>query len=231
MAVYDHEEQEQLEELKAWWRTHGNTVLNVLLVAAVIACGNFGWKWWKNKQANEASALYGQLQMAASQHDTKQTRDLSGALVDKYSGTAYASLGALISAKVQADGGDAKNAKAQLTWVAEKGADQGLRDLARLRLAGLLLDDKEYDQALAQLSADPLPSYGARYGELKGDIYVAQGKKNEARTAYQAAIERVDQALKAGGADAENPGTPIEQREAAYRELLKAKLDAQGSAS
>src|SRR5690606_22137219 len=139
MAVYDHEEQEQLEALKAWWRDHGNKVINLALAAALVAASVSGWKWWQDKQAGEASAVYGQLQAAAEKHDAKVTRDMAVNLAEHYSGTVYAGMGALLTAKIQAEAGDLKNAKAQLAWAADKASDPSLRDLARLRLAGLLL--------------------------------------------------------------------------------------------
>lgn len=220
MAVYDHEEQEQLEALKAWWHEHGNKVLNVVLLLAAIGAGVYGWRWWQNSQAASAGVLYGQLQSAAEKHDTKVVREASLALAEKYSGTSYAGMGALVAAKVQADAGDAKNARAQLAWAAENASDAGLRDLARLRLAGLLLDDKQYDEALKQLAQAPAESFAVRYAELKGDVYVAQGKKEEARSAYQSALNKLD--------SKSNLESPSSQREAMYRELMQIKLESVG---
>ena len=220
MAVYDHDEQEQLDALKAWWRDHGNKVINFALAAALVAAAVSGWKWWQDKQAGEAGALYGQLQAAAEKHDVKAVRDAAVALVDNYSGTVYAGMGALLSAKLQAEEGDLKNARAQLAWAAEKSGDASLRDLARLRLAGLMLDDKAYDEALTELNKEPEPGFAARYAELKGDVYAAQGKKDEARTAYSAALAKLDGK---GGVE-----SPASQREAMYRELMQIKLESVG---
>jgi len=220
MAVYDHDEQEQLDALKAWWRDHGNKVINFALAAAVVAAAASGWKWWQDKQAGEAGALYGQLQAAAEKHDVKAVRDAAVALVDNYSGTVYAGMGALLSAKLQADEGDLKNARAQLSWAAEKAGDASLRDLARLRLAGLMLDEKAYEEALQELNKEPEPGFAARYAELKGDVYAAQGKKDEARTAYSAALAKLDGK---GGVE-----SPASQREAMYRELMQIKLESVG---
>lgn len=220
MAVYDHDEQEQLDALKAWWRDHGNKVINFALAAAVVAAAVSGWKWWQDKQAGEAGALYGQLQAAAEKHDVKVVRDAAVALVDNYSGTVYAGMGALLAAKLQAEDGDTKNARAQLAWAAEKSSDASLRDLARLRLAGLMLDDKAYDEALQELNKEPEPGFVARYAELKGDVYAAQGKKDEARTAYADALAKLD-----GKAGVESPAS---QREALYRELMQIKLESVG---
>jgi predicted negative regulator of RcsB-dependent stress response len=218
MAVYDLEEQEQLDELKTWWKQYGNLVTTILLVVALAAAGWMGWKRWQMSQASEASAIYVATQQAASRGDAKRVRELAGELIDKYAGTTYASLGALLSAKVQAELGDAKNAKPQLVWAAANGSED-LRDLARLRLAALLLDEKAYDEALKQLAAEPLPPFVSRFNDLKGDIYVAQGKPAEAKAAYEAALAKLDE-LKKNGTEAEARG---------YRDALTAKRDAVGA--
>jgi predicted negative regulator of RcsB-dependent stress response len=220
MAVYDHEEQEQLDAIKAWWRDHGNKVINFALAAAVVAAAVSGWKWWQDKQAGEASTLYGQLQTAAEKQDVAAVSNAAVGLVENYSGTVYAGMGVLLAAKVQTEAGDIKNAKAQLAWAADKASDASLRDLARLRLAGLLLDDKAYDEALQQLNKAPEPGFAVRYAELKGDVYAVQGRQDEARAAYTAALDHLDGK---GGVE-----TPASQREAMYRELIQLKLDSVG---
>lgn len=220
MAAYDLEEQEQLDELKTWWKIYGNLVTAVIVAAAVGVLGWQGWNWWQRNQAVTASTLYAGLEQAAAQQDVKRAREFAGELIDKYAGTAYAGMGALLSAKVQADGGDLKTAKAQLTWAAENGNDPALRDLARLRLAAVLLDEKAYDEALKQLAAEPAAPFAARYAELRGDVLAEQGKRAEARAAYEAALAKADAAMKVSG------GETAARRP--YREMLQAKLDLVG---
>lgn len=220
MATYDLEEQEQLDELKTWWKMHGNLVTAVVVVAAIGAVGWQGWNWWQRNQAAQASALYAGVQGAAAQMDAKRARELTGELIDKYSGTAYAGLAALLSAKVQSEGGDAKSAQAQLAWAVDNAKDASVRDLARLRLAALQFDDKAYDEALKRLAADPAPALMPRFNELRGDILAVQGKVAEARTAYQAALTAADVVGKSGGSEA--------RARTAYREMLQAKLDTLG---
>lgn len=173
MATYDLEEQEQIDELKTWWKMHGNLVTSVVVAGALTVTVWQGWNWWQRNQAAQASVLYGAVQMATVQQDAKRVRELTGELIDKYSGTAYAGLAALLSAKAQADGGDAKSAQAQLAWAADNAKDEGVRDLARLRLAALLLDDKAYEEAMKRLAAEPAPSLSARFNELRGDVLAA----------------------------------------------------------
>lgn len=156
------------------------------------------------------------LQKAASEKNAQKAREAAGTLLEKYNGTAYADMAALLSAKVQADAGDLKNARVPLAWAATKANDPALRELARLRLATVLFDDKAYDEALAQLQAPTDESLVARFADLKGDILLAQGKREEAKAAYKAVVADLEKATKG--------------ESAALREIAQAKLDAVGGA-
>jgi predicted negative regulator of RcsB-dependent stress response len=229
MAVYDLEEQEQLDELKTWWKQYGNLVTTIVLALALAALAWQGWNWWQRKQSAEASALYMDTQRAAAQGDAKRARELAGELIDKYSGTAYAGMAVMLAGKTQAAAGDLKSARAQLEWAAGNAKDEALRDLARLRLAAVLLDEKAYDEAQKQLATEPAAALAPRFNELKGDVLVAQGKVAEARAAYEAALARL--AAKVGAADGSSPGQggAAAAQTAPYRDVLQAKLDALGS--
>jgi predicted negative regulator of RcsB-dependent stress response len=220
MATYDLEEQEQISELKTWWKMYGNMVTAVLLAVSAGVVGWQGWNWYQRTQAAEASVIYAAVQKGAMERDAKRVREAAGELTEKYPGTAYAAMAALTSARMQFDAGDLKTARAQLQWVTDKARDRDLRDLGRLRLAHVLFDDKALDEALKLLGEEPVPAFAARFGELKGDILAAQGKKAEAKTAYQAALARQDAAEKAAGGQG--------GRESQYRDLLQVKLDSLG---
>lgn len=220
MATYDLEEQEQLEELKTWWKLHGTAVTAVIAALAIALVSWQGWQWWQRSQATQASQLFGGLQQALVQQDVKRVRLLAGELIDKYSGTAYAGMAAMLSGKVLAESGDLKSAQAQFSWAAEKANDPGLRDLARLRQAIVLVEDKQLDEALKLLAVSPAPTFIARYQEVRGDILVAQGKTAEARQAYETALKALADAKK--GED---------QSSAPYREILQVKRDSVGAAS
>ena len=210
MSAYDLEEQEQLAELKAWWKEHGGTViLGATLALAAFGAWN-GWTWYQRSQAAQAAALYDTLQKAARASDLKATRDTAGAILENFPRTAYAPLAALVSAKVQFQAGDLKTARAQLEWVVEHARNDQIRSIATLRLASVLLDDKEPDAALKVLEAKPHPGFEALYAMQRGDILASQSKRSEARAAYQAALEKAQ------------PG--------AVRETLRLKLDALGDA-
>ncbi|MBI2306187.1 MAG: tetratricopeptide repeat protein [Rhodocyclales bacterium] len=226
MAAYDLEEQEQLAEIKAWWKQYGNLVTGIVTAAAVGVLAWQGWNWYQRNQAAQASAVYSVLQRAALEKDTQKTKAAAGELVEKFGGTAYAPLGALTAAKALYEAGDAKSAKAQLAWVAENGKDE-LRDLGRLRLAAVLLDEQAYDEALKVLGTSHSAGFDTRYAELRGDVLFAQGKKAEAAAAYRAALTALENAAKDGKAR-----STLQAREAnaPYREMLQQKLDSLGDA-
>ena len=184
----DLEEQEQVEELKAWWKQHGGMIAAVVVAAAVGFAGWQGWRWYQGNQAAHASALYETLTKAVQANDAKALRDAAGTLVESYPRTLYASLGALVAARYYFDRNDPKNAKAQLAWVIEHAWSQDFKDLARLRLAAVQLDEKAYDEALKVLAAKPEPPFEWMFDDLRGDVLAAQGKGADARAAYQSAI-------------------------------------------
>lgn len=219
MATYDLEEQEQLEELKTWWKMHGTIVTAVVTAAAIAVVGWQGWQFWQGRQAAQAAQIYMGMQQALGQQDVKRVRLLAGELIGNFPSTAYAGMGAMLSGKVLLETGDLKSAQAQFGWAAENAKDPALRDLARLRQAIALADDKSYDEALKLLAATPAPNFQARYQEVRGDIFAAQGKPAEARAAYEEALKQHDAAQKAA-----------ELQPGPYREILKAKRDAGGAA-
>ncbi|MBS1131829.1 MAG: putative transrane protein [Proteobacteria bacterium] len=212
MAHYDLEEQEQIDTLKTWWKMYGNLVTNVIVALSLVVIGWQGWNWYQGSQATKASAIYGVLEQAAAVGDAQKVKAAAGELAEKFGGTNYAALGAMLAAKQSFEAGDLKTAKTQLSWVAENGKDE-VKDLARLRLVAVQLDEKAYDEAMKQLDAVHAPVFDARFLELKGDVLSAQEKKAEARTAYKAALEKMTG--KQGGG----------------RELLQQKLDGLGEAA
>jgi predicted negative regulator of RcsB-dependent stress response len=185
----------------------------VILAGSLAVIGWQGWNWYQRSQSAQASAIYGVLEQAVVARDAQRVKAAAGELTEKFGGTSYAALGALIAARQSFEAGDLKTAKAQLSWAADKGKDE-IKDLARLRLASVLLDEKAYDEALKQLESAHAAAFAARFLELKGDVLAAQGKKSEARSAYKAALDK-SEILASRGA-------------AAGRQLLQQKLDSLG---
>jgi predicted negative regulator of RcsB-dependent stress response len=192
MSTYDLEEQEQLAALKAWWKEHGGGVaLAAILVAGAVAAWN-GWTWYQRSQAAQAAVLYDTLQKAARANDLKATQETAGSILENYPRSAYAQLAALVSAKVQFQAGDLKTARAQLQWVIEHAKSDEIRSIAALRLASVLLDDKDPEAALRALEGKPHPGFESLYAAQRGDILMAQSKRAEARAAYKAALEKAE---------------------------------------
>jgi predicted negative regulator of RcsB-dependent stress response len=190
MSTYDLEEQEQLESLKSWWKENGNLVLTVITVAlAALAAWN-AWNWYRDRQALQAASLYEVLEKAARANDVKAAREVSESLLEKYSGTSYGALGALVGAKLNYQAGDVKTARAQLQWVIDNARSDELKAVARLRLAHVLLDENAPDDALKLVASSPPKGFEALFEALRGDIYLVQKKTAEARTAYRSALEK-----------------------------------------
>ena len=186
----DLEEQEQVAELKAWWNQWGTLITSLVLAAAVAFAGFQGWRWYEREQSGRAAQLYENLAKAAQANDAKAVRDSGGTLVESYPRTAYASMGALLSARYYFDKADLKNAKLQLQWVIDRAPSDDFRDLARLRLGAILLDEKAYDEALKAAEAKHGAAYDAQFLALKADVLVAKGQPGEAKAVYKEALEK-----------------------------------------
>jgi predicted negative regulator of RcsB-dependent stress response len=211
MAALDLQEQEQLEALKAWWKDNRNLVIGALLVVVVTVGGWRGWQHYQQQQAEDAATLYRQLFEQLVSNDAKRVNDAATAVTDKFASTAYAARAELLAAQVNEHGKDIVRTKAQLQWVIDNAAETTLKDVARLRLAAILLDEKDYADALKQLEAKHPSSFDGLYADLRGDVLSAQGKTDEARSSYKLAYEKID-------------------AQSMYRNLIQMKLDALGVA-
>ena len=207
--AYDLEEQEQLAAIKAWWAQHGNLVILAVTAALLTVAAFQGWRYYRHTQARAALALYEQLERAQRGGENKKVIDIAAQIEGRYASTPYAVMAALLSARAAAQSGDLAGAKSQLKWVMDHARDDEIRDLARLRLAGVLLDEKNFAEALALVDSKVGESLAGLYAELKGDILSAQGRTAEARTSYQFALDK-----------SESGST--------YRATLQLKMDALG---
>lgn len=191
--AYDLEEQEKVDALKAWWKENGTTVLLAVAVFAAAVAGMQAWRHYQKTQQQQAALVYEAVQNGVQSRDIKRTRDAAGQLMEKYASTPYATRAALLVAGANYQAGDAKSAKAQFQWVIDHAKEAGARDIARLRLAGVLLDEKNYADAMKALEVQPGQSFVSLFADLKGDVLAAQGKLGEARTAYQQALDKMDE--------------------------------------
>jgi predicted negative regulator of RcsB-dependent stress response len=191
-VAYDLEEQEKIASLKAWWERYGNALTTIVTGVAIAVAGYNLYQWYQRDKAAKASGAYDDLQRAVVARDPARTREFAGVLLDKYGSTAYAEMGALLAAKANVDAGDAKTAKAQLQWTIDHAVDPEYRAIARVRMAGLLLDEGAFDDALKQVvptAADDLSvAFQASFADRRGDIYLAQDKRDDAKREYGAAL-------------------------------------------
>ncbi len=209
--AYDLEEQEQLAELKAWWNKYGNLVTWLLIVALAAYASWVGWNYYRATQSNQSSQLYSEMQKAVTAKDNGRVQRAASDMEIKFSRTAYAQMAALTAAKSAVDANDDKAAKIQLQWAIDHAIDDEYRSIAKVRLAGILLDEKAYDEGLKLLTGEFPPAFASMVADRRGDILVAQNKPAEAKVAYELALEKTDQ---------KNPA----------RQLIELKLDALGGA-
>ncbi|HYG31661.1 MAG TPA: tetratricopeptide repeat protein [Methylophilaceae bacterium] len=189
--AYDLEEQEQIDAFKAWWRANGNKVLVVVGVAVACFIGVQAWKSQQANQAVEASARYQELTQT-DPADTKTIQGISSELMEKYSATPYAGRAALMAAKANYRAKDIQSAKAQLDWAIKNAKETQVQAIAKLQLATLQYEEKNYDAALETLSGNIDEGFTGLYSDLKGDVLAAQGKTEDAKAAYKEALSKLD---------------------------------------
>lgn len=205
----DLEEQEQLDELKHFWKQYGDLITwGLIVIFGAFAAWN-GYHYWQRDQAAKAAMMYDEVERAAQSGDTSRLDRAMADMKERFAGTAFAQQAGLLAARTYYDKGNTDAAKGSLSWVASKSADEGYQAIAKLRLAGLLLEAKAYDEALQQLSGSFPKDFVALAADRRGDILAAQGKKSEARAEYEKAYKGMDE-------------------RAEYRRLVEVKLNALG---
>ncbi|WP_233802064.1 YfgM family protein [Paraburkholderia sp. HP33-1] len=205
-----HDEQESIESLKAWWKQWGNATTWIVLVVLLAGASWNGWNFWQRRQAAQAAVLYDQVQQAAAAGDKAQIARVAADMEDKFGRTAYAQMTALGAAKALYAAGDEAGAKAQLQWTIDHAKDDEFKQIAKLRMASLLLDDKAYDQGLALLAEPQSDAFKGVVADRRGDLLAAQGKRDDARAAYKLALDS------------------LPKSDTSARQLIQFKLDALG---
>ena len=209
------QEQEQVDQLKAFWKQYGNLITWTLILALGGFAAFNGWNWWQREQGSKASAMFDELERAAQAGDAERSTRVFNDLKERFGRTAYAQQGALLAAKAQAETGQTDAALTSLAWASDNAGEDEVRTIARLRAAGLLIDKKQFDAALSQLDAAAggknAKEFEALVADRRGDVFMAQGKKDEARKSFDAAYKAMDEKVD-------------------YRRLIEAKLTALGAA-
>lgn len=208
----DLEEQEQLDQLKAFWQRYGNLITwGLTLVLAAFAGWN-GWQYWQRDQAVKAAAMFDELDRAVQAADADKAGRVFTDMKERFPRTTYAAQAALLAARVQADKGQTEASRASLSWAAESAGESEYRDIARLRLAGLQLDAKQYDEAAKTLDGIKSADFAALVADRRGDLALLQSKPDQAKTEFLKAYAAMDKTLD-------------------YRRLIEAKLASLGVAA
>lgn len=205
----DLEEQEQLDQLKAFWATYGNMITWALIVVFGGIAAYNGWQYWQRKQATDAAALYDSVEQAVKANDLAMIERTIADMQDKFAGTTYANQAGMLVAKAFVDKGQAPKAIAALEAVSKKPVDDGYGALVRLRLAGLHLDAKAFPEALKALDGSAPKEFESLFADRRGDVFIAQGKRDEAIVEWKKAYSAMDERLE-------------------YRRLLEIKLNSVG---
>jgi predicted negative regulator of RcsB-dependent stress response len=205
----DLEEQEQLDQIKHFWKQYGNRItwLLVLVVGAFLAW--IGFQRWQQSQALQASAMFDEVSRVARSNDPEKTERAFNDMKERLASTTFTYQAGLLAAKSLFEAGKPDNARAILTWVARQSDDAGYAAIAQLRLSAVLMESKSYDEAIKALDAVTEPSFVPLAADRRGDIFLAQGKKTEAKEQYLKAYAGFDE------------GTQ-------YRRLVEVKLNALG---
>ena len=208
-AHLDLEEQEQLAELRHFWKTYGNLISWLLIIVLGGYAAWNGWQYWQRNQAAKASALYDEVEKAVLSQDLSRVERSVSDMKDKFGSTQFAHQAGLLAARTLAEKGKPEQARSLLAWVAADAPETALRELARVRLAALQWETQSADEALKTLQAGFSAEMAPLADDLKGDLLLAKGQNAEAVAAYQQAFKGMVQ-----GSD--------------YRRVLQAKLGALG---
>ena len=186
-----YEEQEDLDRLKTWWKNYGNSVIFGILLGAAILVGFRYWTQNKEQQLHTAAGLYERMFQDIYAKKSGDARKSGELLINEYSSTPYAGMAGLMLARLDFEAGDAAKARERLQWVVGHADDAAVKHVARLRLARIHLGSGDKEAALALLNVKERAGFEAEYEELKGDILVAQGQHDAARTAYREALKHL----------------------------------------
>ena len=191
METYQTEE-EQVQAIKDWWKENGRAVIAGLIIGIGAIAGYRYWTNYQTAQAEQASLIYAQVIASAAGADNARAFEQGKSLINDYSGTPYAALTALTLSKLAMDNSDYTSAAAQLRWVIDSSSDDGLKHVARLRLARVLAAQDKPDLAISLLNETDTSGFTTLYQETRGDIFVQQGKTAAASDEYRKALEDLE---------------------------------------
>ena len=190
--AYDLDEQEQIDQVKAFWAKWGNLITWAATALALAFAAYYGYKYYQRTQAQSAVPVFEQLEKAvttisADPKNKQVVKDLANKLTSDHGSSAYAQMGAALAAKALIDAKSNADAVPLLQWSVDKAKDAEYSLLARLRLAGVFIDDKKTAEASALLNVSVPKGFEALFADRKADVLAASGKNTEAGAEYQKA--------------------------------------------
>jgi predicted negative regulator of RcsB-dependent stress response len=184
-------EEEQLENIKKWWKRYGNIITIIFSLILLSIAGYRYMHWHQDKLTQQASMTYENMMVAFSHQNIKAVRSYANELIKDYGNTVYADVAHMTLAKIYVSKNKLEQAKGELQSVAAKSNMTALKQIAKIRIARLLAAEKSYTDALKELSSVDDETYLPVINELKGDIYGATGQYEQAITSYRLAINEV----------------------------------------
>jgi predicted negative regulator of RcsB-dependent stress response len=182
-------EDQQLAELKKWWKENSSSIITGIILGLAILFGTKAWFAWQENIASEASEIYAVMISALEGGKNQAVSEKAGMLIADYGNTPYAALAALALAKLRVEDGELEAAATQLQWALDNGDADFVRDTVRLRLARVRLAQGQLDAAEAVLGqAGSSDTATVLFAELRGDIYMARGDRDQALASYQRAL-------------------------------------------
>jgi len=181
-------EEEQVEALKKWWQENGRSVVGGVVIGLGVV---FGWQAWVKYQqsiADAASVQFEQLNQSIAGDALEPAEKQAELLINEYAKTPYALFAALDLARVKLQQQDSKGALEQLQWVADQSDELSIRQIARLRMARILLDSGDAEAAAAVIGKAEDDAYAGEFAMLKGDVALARGDRTAAYAAYKEAL-------------------------------------------
>ena len=176
--AYNLQDQEQIDELKAFWANNGNRLMWLAVIALAVFAGWRAWNWYHDGQAQDAAREYAGLLSAADAGKIEQVRERYDAIQKGYGSSVYAGMAGLRAAEAFAKANQPDAAAAALENVMKNSTEPGFKPIAGVRLAGLLLDQKKYDEATKAIDSGNIgPVSGemaASVADRRGDILAAQ---------------------------------------------------------
>lgn len=183
-------EKEQIEALGKWWKENGSSIITGLLLGVSILLGGKAWINYQDTQSQNASNIYAQMMASSQGQKLDQARSHANQLISDYTNSSYAPLAALLLARLAVQDGELAAAQGQLQWALDHTTSPQQTNIARLRLVRVLIAQQQYAQAEKMLaSVTDAGAYVWMYTELEGDLAAAQGKSQQAATAYKKALD------------------------------------------